>query len=121
MVASEYQYLEVISMSSEPKSDTYSKEPENIRTTLFDKFFHDRNGRIVLAQAPNLPLICWLVVTLLKLVFPTGKIGTQLDAIAFGLLFTWAWEEIFQGVNYFRRTLGVIVLVVAIAGYVSRS
>lgn len=103
-------------MSLEP--DTSSKKTEDIRTSLFDKIFRDRNGEIVLAQAPNLPLICWLIVTLLKLVFPT--MGMQLDAIAFALLFTWAWEEIFQGVNYFRRALGVIVLTVAIAGYVSR-
>lgn len=107
-------------MSSEPESDTSSQKAENIGNTLFDKIFRDRNGEIVLAQTPNLPLICWIVITLLKLIFPTGKYAMQLDAIAFGLLFTWAWEEIFQGVNYFRRALGVIVLIVAISGYVSR-
>jgi hypothetical protein len=33
-----------------------------------------------------------------------------LDVLAFGSLFTWAWEELFQGVNYFRRALGFLVL-----------
>jgi hypothetical protein len=30
-------------------------------------------------------------------------------------LFTWAWQELFQGVNYFRRSLGLVVLLGAIA------
>ena len=82
-----------------------------MENTLFDKVFRDREGDIVLAQMPNLPLIVWIVASLLKLFFATGKISIGLDAIAFGSLFTWAWEELFQGVNYFRRALGLIVLV----------
>jgi hypothetical protein len=27
--------------------------------TLFDKIFRDSNGNIVIAQAPNLPIIVW--------------------------------------------------------------
>jgi hypothetical protein len=38
-----------------------------------------------------------------------------LEVLAFGSLFTWAWEELFQGVNYFRRALGLLVLVSLIA------
>ncbi|CAN1211252.1 Glycine/betaine ABC transporter permease [Tumidithrix helvetica PCC 7403] len=86
--------------------------------TLFDKIFRDRNGQIVLAQMPNLPLIVWIVASLLKLIFITGKVSIGLDALAFGALFTWAWEELFQGVNYFRRALGAIVLMAAIAAKV---
>lgn len=26
---------------------------------------------------------------------------------AFGALFTWAWQELFDGVNYFRQVLGL--------------
>jgi hypothetical protein len=59
---------------------------------------------------PNLPLIIWGLSSLLQLVFTTGRINIGLDSIAFGSLFTWAWEELFQGVNYFRRGLGAIVL-----------
>jgi len=83
-------------MSSEPELDTSSQKAENIGNTLFDKIFRNRNGEIVLPQTPNLPLIFWIVITLLKLIFPTGKCAMQLDAIAFGLLFTWAWEEIYE-------------------------
>jgi hypothetical protein len=79
--------------------------------TLFDKIFRDSNGNIVIAQAPNLPIIVWGVASLLKLIFTSGFINVGLDLIAFGSLFTWAWEELFQGINYFRRVLGFVVLV----------
>ncbi len=79
--------------------------------TLFDKTFRDSNGNIVIAQPPNLPIIVWGVASLLKLIFTNGLINVGLDLIAFGSLFTWAWLELFQGVNYFRRMLGLVVLV----------
>jgi hypothetical protein len=83
--------------------------------TLFDKVFRDSEGKVVIAQPPNLPLIVWIVASLLKLIVTTGKINLGLELVAFGSLFTWAWEELFQGVNYFRRALGLIVLVGVIA------
>ena len=81
------------------------------KETLFDKFFCDSNGNIVIAQPPNPPLILWGVASLLKLVFTTGLTNVALDLIAFGSLFTWAWLELFQGVNYFRRIIGFVVLI----------
>ena len=81
------------------------------KETLFDKFFRDDQGNIVIAQPPNPPLILWGVASLLKLVFTSGLTNVALDLIAYGSLFTWAGLELFQGVNYFRRTLGLIVLV----------
>ena len=86
-----------------------------MQSSLFDKTFKDSEGNIVLAQAPNLPLLVWLVATLLKLVLTSVSMYIALDAIAFGTLFTWAWQELFQGVNYFRRALGLVVLIIAIA------
>jgi hypothetical protein len=83
--------------------------------TLLDRVFRDSEGTIVLAQFPNPPLIGWILASLLQLVFSTGQIKLGLDAISFGCLFTWAWEELFQGVNYFRRGLGLIVVLMSIA------
>jgi hypothetical protein len=85
-----------------------------MQNTLIDKTFRDSDGNIVLAQPPNLPLIVWIVTSLLQLVLTTGKINTGLDVIANGSLFTWAWLELFQGVNYFRRLLGLGVLITII-------
>lgn len=85
-----------------------------MENTLLDRTFRDSEGNIVLGQPPNLPILVWVGASLLQLVVTSGKIHIGLDLIAFGSLFTWAWEELFQGVNYFRRALGLIVLVVAI-------
>lgn len=82
-----------------------------MKNTFFDKVFRDSNGNIVVAQMPNLPLIVWIAASLLKLVITTGVGNIGLDVLAFGSLFTWAWLELFQGVNYFRRALGLAVLI----------
>ncbi|MEG5162335.1 hypothetical protein QUB37_18070 [Microcoleus sp. AT3-A2] len=83
--------------------------------TLFDRTFRDSEGQIVIAQMPNLPLSVGIVASLLTLIVTSGKINLGLQIVGFGSLFTWAWQELFQGVNYFRRALGLIGLVGLIA------
>ncbi len=82
-----------------------------MESTLLDRTFRDSEGNIVIAQKPNLPILVWGTASLLQFVGLDGKFQTLLELIAFGSLFTWAWLELFQGVNYFRRSLGLIVLV----------
>ena len=89
-----------------------------MQNTLFDKTFRDSQGTVVIAQSPNLPLWTWIATTLLKFVFTKGPLFEGLDAIAFGSIFTWAWLELFEGVNYFRRALGAIVLIGVVASRV---
>ena len=86
-----------------------------METTLFDRTFRDDKGNIVIAQFPNLPMLVGVGATLLQLVLTSGHIHAGLQAIAFGSFFTWAWQELFEGVNYFRRSLGLIVLLGMIA------
>ncbi len=95
-------------------SSQLNRELEKVEakeTSLFDRIFRDREGKIVIAQTPNPPLLVGLAATLFQFMLPGGKIQTGLDLVAFGALFTWAWQELFTGVNYFRRTLGLMVLV----------
>lgn len=99
-------------------SSQLNRDPEKLEakeTTLFDRTFRNSEGKIVLAQMPNLPILVGLAATLLQLILPSGKIQTGLDLVAFGALFTWAWQELFEGVNYFRRALGLVVLTGTIA------
>lgn len=100
-------------MSSQLNRD--SEKLEAKETTLFDRTFRDSEGKIVIAQMPTPPILVGLAAILLQLVFPSGKIQTGLDLVGFGALFTWAWQELFEGVNYFRRALGLIALVGLIA------
>jgi hypothetical protein len=82
-----------------------------MNNTFFDNFFRDRNGEIVIGQSPNIPILVWFAASLLQLAYKTGRINLGLDILATGSLFVWAILELFQGVNYFRRSLGAIVLV----------
>ncbi|MBW4581784.1 MAG: hypothetical protein KME42_19630 [Tildeniella nuda ZEHNDER 1965/U140] len=89
--------------------------PKATEDTLFNRIFRDSDGKIVIAQKPNLPLLAWFGATLIALLMTSDNIHTGLEAVAFGSLFTWAWQELFQGVNYFRRSLGLLVLLGTIA------
>lgn len=79
-------------------------------------FFKDKQGRIVILQAPNVPLICWFILTILDLLWSTNqpKAHYFFRMLSFGFIFTWAWLEISSGVNYFRRMLGLFVLIIAV-------
>lgn len=76
----------------------------------FNRYFRDRNGRIVLGQRPNLPIIIWAVAWLLQ--WPLSGRPAQYAWVAGTVaLVVWAVLELGWGVTYFRRTLGLIVLV----------
>lgn len=79
--------------------------------TLFDRIFRDSEGRIVIAQAPNLPVLVGIAAIALQFIVPGDKLQMLLILVGFGALFTWAWQELFAGVNYFRRALGLVSLV----------
>jgi len=83
---------------------------ETKKATLFDRILRDSKGDIVIAQAPNLPVLVGVAAACLQYALPDGQLQMSADLIAFGALFTWAWQELFDGVNYFRRALGLLGL-----------
>ncbi len=91
-----------------------------MNNTLFDRLFRDGAGQIVIGQAPNLPILIWVSATLLKLVFKTGQVKIGLDLLAFSSLLYWSFLEITQGANYFRRDLGVVVLIALIISVIQQ-
>jgi hypothetical protein len=82
-----------------------------MQNIAFNQIFQNSNGKTVLIQMPNLLILVWIGATLLQMVFTIGRLHMALNTIAFGALFAWAWQELFQGVNYFRKGLGLLVLV----------
>ena len=78
---------------------------------LIDKCIKDKHGHIVIFQSPNLSLISYFVFSILDLIFRSGAITYFFKALSFGSLFTWSWLEIFYGVNYFRRILGLVIMI----------
>lgn len=87
---------------------------------IWDRFWRDSKGRIVIWQTPNLFLIGWAVFTVLSLVFNNGSTASAACTwIAAASLLYWSYLEIFKGVNYFRRSLGVIVLVLDVISIIN--
>lgn len=72
--------------------------------------FKTKSGKTVIGQKPNAPLVIAIIAYLGTLVPFFASAHRFFDLIFFGSLFTWSWLEITQGVNVFRRILGVVVL-----------
>lgn len=78
---------------------------------LMGNFFKDKNGKVVVAQTPNVPLIVWFVGLIASsYVFTTGYLHNAFSIAATIALLAWALLEALKGVNGFRRTLGIIVI-----------
>jgi hypothetical protein len=83
------------------------------RRDFWDKLWRDRQGRIAIWQTPNLPLIGWLVLTCLSLLF-SGHLADVLSWLGSAALIIWALLEVFKGASYFRRALGLLILVMSV-------
>jgi hypothetical protein len=84
------------------------------KQSLVDKFIKDKHSNVVLWQTPNGPIILWAFAELMAGIIGTGATHRLFAFLSFGALFTWAWLEIFQGASYFRRALGLLVLILSI-------
>jgi hypothetical protein len=77
----------------------------------FKKFFAGKNGKIVIWQKPNFLLIGWFIFLVSSKLISNKTFKTDLSFISFVFLALWAVLEIFRGDSYFRRFLGLVVLV----------
>lgn len=82
--------------------------------TLWDKIWRNKDGKVVIMEWPNIPLIGWAAANFVSLVSPTRGLSKFTWWIGFVFLVVWALLEIVRGVNYFRRGLGVVVLIFSI-------
>jgi hypothetical protein len=75
-------------------------------------FFRNREtGVITIAQAPN--LVLWVVIAtgvLVRILPSADKWSVALEIAFKGGLLIWAVDELFRGVNPWRRCLGAAVL-----------
>lgn len=79
------------------------------RPGLVSRFFRNpRTGAVVVAQAPNTPILTWLAATLIALAWDDR--ATELGWIGRGALLVWAIDEVVRGASPFRRVLGAVVL-----------
>ena len=76
---------------------------------VLKKFFSTKEGKIIIGQNPNLPMIGFVVLKAVSLLL-TGTLGRYLGFLGDFSLLVWAIMELFAGVNIFRRSLGLITL-----------
>ena len=81
---------------------------------FIDSTFKDKTGHWDVIALPNLPLIIWAFATFLGMIFKHGIPHQVFSIIGLAAIVFWAVLEIFSGVNYFRRALGLVVLAVTI-------
>jgi hypothetical protein len=94
--------------------ERYDAYIQDKRQNVWDKFWRDRKGRVVVWQTPNVWLIAWAVCLTLSL-FLGGHVGDALFWVASAALVIWSLLEIFLGAAYVRRLLGLVVLLYAVA------
>jgi hypothetical protein len=96
--------------------------PQNHRASahrsLWDRTWKNREGHIVIWQMPNIPLIAWVVLTFLAILFNSGTLADILSWLGSAALIIWCFLEIFKGADYFRRALGLLVLFYAITALI---
>lgn len=80
-------------------------------TTQLNIFIRDKDGKIVIGQAPNVPIVLWFVCMLVARIVPDTSLRNGFEFLSVAFLFTWAYLEITEGSSYFRRVLGAVVLV----------
>lgn len=81
---------------------------------IFDLIFKDKNGHIVIGQRPNWQIIASGLSYLLYRVLHNYSISGVLYVFFIIFLTFWAYEELINGVNYFRKLLGLIALILIV-------
>ncbi len=83
--------------------------------------FKTKEGKIIIGQFPNFPIITsiLLLITSRSNLFPEYIGGLELLAYIF--LFIWAYLEVKDGVNLFRRILGIVVGIILTAYFLNYS
>jgi len=80
-------------------------------------FFRDKNGKVVVWQSPNPLLYAWIVFAIIAMLLRSGsRAQSGFEHLRTIVLFAWAYSEITEGVNYFRRMLGTVVLATIVYG-----
>lgn len=75
-------------------------------------WLRDSDGRLVLGQAPNPPILVWMATVVVGWTDVVEN-HALLTTLGRGALLAWAADEVLRGSTPFRRVLGLVV-----AGYV---
>lgn len=91
-----------------------SKPASTKNAASSDSFWHDKDGNFVVLQMPNKLIVAWFVTFILSQLIHAQPIKFILSWSAFIMLIIWAIREIREGANYFRKSLGVLIFLLAL-------
>lgn len=80
-------------------------------------FFRNKDGKLVIWQFPNPPLLIGLAFGLIAKIAQAGMLHTGSQATSTAAFFTWSYLELRYGESTFRRVLGAFVFAYIIASY----
>lgn len=109
-----YGYGKVNNMHANNRPRRGSKLAAQPQRGFWDKFWHDKHGKLVVFQPPNPFLISWVVTFVLSQLIRSEPWQSIFSWTAFAALILWALNEAIFGVNYFRRYLGVTIFLLSI-------
>jgi hypothetical protein len=78
----------------------------------------DKNGKVIVWQAPNLPLWSWFIFMLLSKIISRGGLYSAFKYLSAVSLLVWAVLEITKGDSYFRRFIGLAILLFTIITHI---
>jgi hypothetical protein len=73
-------------------------------------FFKDKHGKWAIIQPPNVLLWAWIILTISTMLFHDVHIRIFQSCI----LFAWSYLEVISGISLFRKTLGVVVMILVV-------
>ncbi len=77
--------------------------------------FKDTKGHVVIAQTPNWQLLGAILAHIGQIVLGDSSLANVASVLRLVFILFWAYEELFRGVNLFRRCLGLFVIAGVIA------
>lgn len=90
---------------------------QNRSRSVWDKIWKDKDGNIVIMQMPNIWLWAWIVLLVVSVFINRGRLLNVIHWAGSASLGVWAILELLKGANYFRKALGLVVLLATIAGF----
>ncbi len=93
-------------------SEIRARRPQR---SLWSKIWRDHRGRVVIYQTPNIWLVVWIVLTIISMLSSSKTTANIFWWLSCCVLAIWSLLELFRGVNYFRRALGAVILLITVA------
>jgi len=86
------------------------------KRSFVDRFFKNKEGRVVIFQSPNWPLYGWIFFRLMMRLTDRNDSNGVLSILSVIFLLIWAMWELKSGVNYFRKVLGGVIIISTLIG-----